>query len=33
MDEASERDRGADPGHDDAADQVGLGRVVEDHRG
>ena len=32
MDESSERDRGADPGRDDATDRVGLGRVVEDHR-
>ena len=32
MDEASERGRGAEPGHDGATDKVGLGRVVEDHR-
>ena len=32
MDESSERDRGADPGPEEATDTVGLGRVVEDHR-
>ena len=32
MDDSSERERGADPGPEEATDTVGLGRVVEDHR-
>ena len=32
MDESSDRDSGSGTGAGDAGEQVGLGRVVEDHR-